>query len=839
MIFSLMMLVALLPLISIAQFSGEPRIIHIPPIKADAGQPITLEARIEGGNEEPTAGYIYHRTPRWGTFRMVEMELDNWNLHGTIPGEDVTTSGIEYYLEAEFPSGDRIMLPLGASGSVLPFKIDVAPVGAGVSRTDPAVEVLSPDPGQRILKDEVIIALLLNQHIRTMNPDSLRLTLNGIDITDRTTISETLVSTVVKRLRPGEHRAALFELKNGRKRRIVGWGFVVAIEEEVRKPAVIPLRGSLSARYDHEDISSRQRDIGRFEGKVDGKLSGLKWGGRFYLTSLSLESKDLQPQNRFLGMVNYEILTVKAGDTQPRFSQFTMWGGHSRGVEVNLKSPHINLDLAAGNMLNKIEGEIARIDNSIDTTYDAGGNILTETNIDTTISPGTYTRWMMAARPGFPIHKYGCLSFNFLKVKDDQSSINYGRNPKDNLVVGSDIELYTPNRRFKFDFEAAISLYNSNIAVEPMSQAEDFEKIIIVNQYFEPLPRDKAILDEDIDKMKLLQKVMDELIRSATAIQTSATVNMFMNELMVGYKTIGRSFRSLGSPSIQTDIKGFSISDRLRLWSNRVYLSIGYDNYQDNVSGSKSKEETLHRRSLSTGLSFYTPPEYPNFNLNRRQYNRENDNKYILILLPDGIEDSTGNPIKDQTATYDFSIDKSLSFLGMGNNLALSYSTSFNEDEYNPDAESKLSSLTMRASSRIGKKLETNLALSRTDQNSFNGSSKVDYNVIAASGRYMLLPAELWLSLGLNLNFARGDASYKPSELRKKTAIDYNRIQTSIGAEYHLTLHHKFRFDAYRTFHSDDGYTEFWDSSVEKEMNKDALPDQDDFVTKIKYTYNF
>ena len=135
--------------------------------------------------------------------------------------------------------------------------------------------------------------------------------------------------------------------------------------------------------------------------------------------------------------------------------------------------------------------------------------------------------------------------------------------------------------------------------------------------------------------------------KCSAAIPISIKLNFFKNELKLGYKSVGRSFKSLGSPGVQTDIKGFSVSDRLRLFNNRIYLNFGFDNYDDNVND--RAETTTNKKTMTGGMSFYTPPSLPNLNFSTRLYNRKNDAEIVYVYLPDGSLDSTGNPVEDQT----------------------------------------------------------------------------------------------------------------------------------------------------------------------------------------------
>lgn len=840
-----------IPTQSIAQFTQPERIVHIPLIKSPANRDIQFEARLEDGSgsgEFPEAAYIYYRQYGQSAFKSIEMILDERQMTGIIPAIDVIVPGIEYYLEVSFPSGITIRYPVNAPHADKPFYISVTPVDAGTVYGDKVVNILSPNPGASIESDEVIIALTFQQQEKKLNLNELRLELNGVDLTKRAIISDEILTLVINHLRPGNHRVTLYQLKDKKKKRLVGWGFYVyAPGKEIRKK-VLPIEGNLSVRYNREDISSKKREITTLDGRVSGNYKNLNLAGRLHL--ISLEKKNSQPQNRFLGLVNYKNLTIKLGDTQPRFSQFTMWGGRSRGVELNYGSSKFSIDLVLGSLLRPIEGT-SKQDTSIVYEISNGDT----TGIDTTINkvtdiPGTYNRMLLALRPGFTISKYGKLSFSFLKAKDKVSSINYGRNPKDNLVFGTDLELFFLNRRVQLTTETSFSMYNGDILYGPMSQAESVKGLIVINQHFEPLPADSAVFDENISTTELGIELLKELFASAMAHQTTLGINYYRNQVNISYKSIGRSFRSLGSPATQTDIKGFSISDRVRLFGNRIYLNLGYESYADNVNG--RAETTEDRKSLSGGISIYTTPEYPNFSFNSRVYNRENDSEIDTVSLPDKSEFITGNPVDDKTLSFDFSADQNFKIWDFDHNAVASFNRSMSEDEYNSDASNDLTSYTLRLSSQRERKLETNLAYSKTSQNSLNKASKIDYHILSTRVRYLLSTRNaLWLSGGINATRAEGGFNPELDDTLISPQYDYHldftRIEFSIGAEAEFTKQHNIGVSMYKVLHTDDGYNTQWDWKP-KEKNKAGrwnstttlnYVKQDDFVTRLWYSYKF
>jgi len=808
------------------------QLLHNPVIDAVAGEPLRIEATVESEASLPTEGRIYYRTPDQEAFSYIEMLIEQMQLTGEIPAEVVKEGEVEYYLEV-YLSGDLTLTYPEGAPETEPILVVVRPARAAPVRGQQAVTVLSPEPGARIYEEQLLIAVSIDQSVRRLNPKALRIELDGEDLTPKASVSEDMVSVVVEKVGYGKHNAALYLVSKERREKLIVWGFMVPAPP-VSPTAMGPVSGKVITSYKHEEIGAHLRNYTYLDGNARGNIGQVDWLARAYVTSL--ERGYLQSQHRFLGGLKYKGLILRAGDTNPRLSEFTLWGARTRGLELNLKSKSFNLGLVWGYMRRSIEGEV-------DSVFTTDPNTGLQ---DTTYSyhRGTYSRRLLAIRPGFPISRNATLSFNVLKVKDDEASIDEGAAtyPKDNLVVGADLGMHFDKRRILFNSEFAISAYNSNTTDTVLSDAEDIEWLITVNQSFEPLPADEEILEAGIGKGTLAKKVFSELLKSSLAHRTSLTLNYFHNELRLGYKSFGRSFRSLGSPTVPFDINGFSIQDRLRLMNNRLYLTLGYEGYQDNVNG--RSETTLDRGIFRWGIAYYTPPEYPNLNFGLRLYNR--DNNGTEVFHPDTSDLVIADTrVDNKTTSYNFSINQSFELGGLDNTAVLFYNASLTDDEISEAAETDLSIFSLSLSSRLGRLLETRAAFSSTNQKSLGGDYENDYNVLSLSGRYMFIPKRLWLNGGLNLTLADGgneslnpdpdDPAADPLTTRS-FKLDFTRMQFSLGAEYLVSQRHSFSLNTYIVSHADDGYLEYWDGHSEK---TEDIVKQNDFVTRLQYTYTF
>jgi len=183
------------------------------------------------------------------------------------------------------------------------------------------------------------------------------------------------------------------------------------------------------------------------------------------------------------------------------------------------------------------------------------------------------------------------------------------------------------------------------------------------------------------------------------------------------------------------------------------------------------------------------------------------------------------------------------------NHARFSFSKSATEDEIAVSEQNNtdLTSYSIGLSSRKGERIESRVSLSMSTQEAYGGNFSTDYNAISAGGKYMLL-SNLWLTGGLGLTLVEGgnDAlNPQPTDQLENTTtprssvIDYNRMQISAGAEFRYKVNHKFALNAYKVFHGDEGSTTYWDNRLEKNKDAPGYIRQDDFVTRLRYSFNF
>lgn len=821
------------------------RIVHIQPGGAISGQTVAIEASIEEAGSLPSEARIYYRASDRDAFAYVEMRMERFRIYGDIPAGATVRNEIEYYLQVELTDGAVLTAPEGAPLSSDPYRLSVRRPGETVVSASDALVILSPNPGESVPPKQVLVAVSILQPIRQIDSSSIRIYYDGTDRTSSARITSELVVLPLATVRPGVHTVTLYSVSGRQREKLLEWSFV-GPQAGLPPASAGMVAGGVSGGWAYEEVSENVRRISYLDAKFNGRQGGLEWAGRAYLSSM--ERGNQQPQNRFVSTLKYGAFRVTGGDAQPRFSEFTLWGVRARGVELNLRSMAFNLDFATGELRRDVEGHTW-----FDTTVVVVGSDTLKSQVDPTrdstiirqrFSYGTYGRQLTAIRPGFPISDNLTLSINVLKARDQVSSIAYGRAPKDNLVFGADIEYLTRNRKFRLTSETAVSMVNNDISGGAMKDAKQIEDLIVVNQHFDPLPTDTSIIAGGVEPVELAGKLWSELIKSSMAHRTDLMLNLYDNEFKVGYKTIGRSFRSFGSPTVLTDVAGLSIQDRIRLLNNRLYLTIGYETYADNVNGRATT--TTDRNIIRAALSVYSPPAYPNVNLGFRTYDRKNDGKKQYVTLDDGRTDSTDTRVDNVQNSFNVSADQSFRYFGWDHLASLGFNTAVTDDKLNPAMDTDLSTISLNLVSRLQQLWEWRLSGAITSQTASKGTTATDYTNFNLMGRYSLIPNQVWLNGSVGMSLADGAVKSsvpQPTDpllfdsTPRQAKVNFSRTEFSLWGDWTPNLKHSVTISLYQALHGDDGFIEYWSGRKDHNKDRSSFVDQDDRAVRLIYGY--
>jgi hypothetical protein len=239
---------------------------------------------------------------------------------------------------------------------------------------------------------------------------------------------------------------------------------------------------------------------------------------------------------------------------------------------------------------------------------------------------GTYARNFLAIRPSFGSGENFQFGLTYMKSKDDIGSIAYGTYPKENLVAGADLLLAFDNQKVRWASQAALSLENNDISPGSYTD-EEIDEFEGVN---DPLKTPQQIEDakKEADDLKKIAKIVRSLITvnsglsplnpikgmPSLAVESELSLNYLNNFLRAMLFRRGIAYASFGNDFVQNDIAGINISDRVRMFNNKIMASVSYETKSNNTQNDAMTPTTTYN-TLNTSITAYPSAELPSFTI--------------------------------------------------------------------------------------------------------------------------------------------------------------------------------------------------------------------------------
>lgn len=260
------------------------------------------------------------------------------------------------------------------------------------------------------------------------------------------------------------------------------------------------------------------------------------------------------------------------------------------------------------------------------------------------------------------------------------------------------------------------------------------EKIITVNEYLFPSnPVGKGL--------------------PSISLESSLNLNYLNNYLTGLFFRRGASYVSFGNDFLQTDVQGFLVSDRIRMFDNRVYLSLSYERKQDNTADTKEGTTTFGYFNSSLTVS---PVNFPSFTLGFGFNDRIAD--FNAISGSDSSV-STITKFADET-TNRFYVGANHDFTAMGNRqsvaLVLSIASKKDRTFYRSNQDNMFLQLSWTSEYRIPLQTVVGFGISnnKNDLQTFTPlgadslltTTEFNYTSVTLGARYRLLGDKLRLA---------------------------------------------------------------------------------------------
>ncbi len=780
---------------------------HFPVTRAEQGRPLNISVQLQSSSMTPVYVRVYFRQMHEQNYRHVSLRGSMNTYSGVIPGQYVQPPAIQYFIVALYPNQKVISLPemnpYGRPYEVIVEESDIAPPPAEepVQSTKPEIPdsvrqamtaadasevemiILSPEPGEIVPADEVVIAASFIGAEEGVDSTTIRITLDGQDVTHYAETSPYIVNLSPPRLLPGEHTVVVWAKDTfGKTLKPVSWSFAVASDGQAEGwLEEKPYEGRAFAEFRQERYADVSLDIKNVGGNIEGTAGPFAYRGQAYLTSL--EDRFFQPRNRFSLMVESKYLNFGFGDVYPYFHELAMWGRRVRGFMGGFNLGWVNFQVAYGQTLRAV-------------------------NPDSTRS-GTFRQDLFAGRLSIGSGEKFQLGLMAVKGKDRTTSVS-NRNlmnatPKDNLVAGADLMLALDSRRFELKGSVAFSLTTNDISNGPATKAQ------IDSTFGVSLPFDPASL-KNILVLNESTVPLDPLGMTSLAYQVAVNLNYFGHFLQVGYKQIGPDYVTFGHTYLRGNIRGLFVNDRIGFLNNKIFATIGFEDYKDNF-GREDDNPELTLRTVNIGLSIYPGPYWPNFNFSIRNYLRNNGvDSLLTTTLTPGTVDTTDSREKSLTRDINLNVSYDFNLLNLRHTATLSMISSRLIDQYSSTrpstfgAQDLVTTVQMLSlKSEFDQPLSTSLTLATNRNESTGGKSVIQFDVVTARADYRMLNDRLSVYGGIN--YIKASGQQLSTTLTTLAIVNYTQTGILLGATYRPNPHHNLMLDVELSDYKDTGKT--------------------------------
>ncbi len=881
---------------------------HQQPTTVVRGELTSLEFLVPGVTQNDVQeAILFYRYDEALGYEQSELNFQSGIFDIGLQVDDEDASTLEYYFQLTLRNGQEILFPEN-DPSDAPVRVEIVdsenvsnqPRNSGIDYT-----ILSPEPGDAIAPNDVVIAIALFYDINELEEGEFRLFIDDRDVTELADTSDYFISYVPKGLQNGTHTIRLNYLTSSQTYLVEQWDFDVVDPSRARTDDFVtgnrnrPI-GNIELGARSQNIAGNSNDAYTARTNISGSYGALRYSLNGFFTSQ--ESNRLQPQNRFGANIRVgNWLRLNAGHVYPNLSRLTIDGRRIYGLnsELRLLKESFNIQFLYGEINRKVNNLYQGVTrNEID---DGAGNV-----VDTTytlnyenLGKGTFTRKITGGRVAFGNERKFQLGIHAMKVEDDTTSIfnirdyntlldasptlysnltledrqKLSDNPdlltiqngsvqaRGNFVAGADLRMGLASNRIQLRSETVVSALNNNIyggsltvqraddlgfdiEQQDADLLESISRLIIINENMNVLPI--RVKDFSSDSAEAEVFFPTSLIGSNSEL----SINYPANNFKLQYRWVGPNFNSLANSTIRKDIAGFTATDRFRLLQNRVYVTLGFETLEDNVTG--NKDATTQSNTYRTNISWYpVSRDLPRVSAGFRFRTRDNSvNRFNPNLAPNLENASVQNfvisgadtlltptPKENTTLNLSGSITQQFEWMDIIHDASLSINNLNTTDEVFAFGDVQSSAVSFNLSSRFNTlDLRTQLGITINNTETGNGQTDIRIFGMYAGGSYFLLDRKLnlngRLAITSNTSTTRNlivepsvDGDNDPSNdyfvlSDTRNTSDFGTFVIQAGAQYDINNYHSFIFDANFT-------------------NVTGAGNSNDSIVSLRYLFNF
>ncbi len=695
-------------------------------------------------------------------FIRMDMIINGNTANATINEEYVLPPSLEYYIFISLKTGEPQTYPMGIEQGVTPLQITIQ----GVSQKDKEIIVLSPQAGEIFSEEDALISISFFNAPDNVDISRTKLFINDEDITSKALFAGDMVIVGSENIPIGFASSKVLRIdifdKEGNSYHSVQRSFQVVTAAVAKMiESQWKTSGSIRGEARNESFESQStfyKNLTAYASLSDGYWSA---DGNVYVTSE--ERATQQPFNRFsLNLQGGDWLKLKAGDSYPRFPNLILDGKRVRGFSGEINLGFINVNAAYGETERSIEGTLLKRIKAQDVYLDPNVIPINQSKYGDPyglVQFGTFNRNLLAVRPSFGSGESFQFGLSYLHSKDDTKSIDFGIRPQENIVVGTDLMFGFDNQNILFTSQAAVSVINKDIATGSLTDAQ-------IDEVFGP----KSNFDYDVEQIKKFRDIIGNFITfnqylgplnpqefASLAAEAALSLNYLNNSIKASYIYRGNDYQSFGQSFIRTDVKGINIVDRIRMFDNKVFISVGYEKLEDNLQ--KTKIATTSYQTINASVSVFPRADFPNITVGFNRF--FNNNGLLKTNAANGmyaIDDIT-NRVSVQMS-YDLT-------LYVRHSTSLTFSTSNREDNGFSNSDASFNAASFNINSYWAKDLSSVFGFAFSSSKIM--ASEFKYLSLNIGGRYYMLDNKLLLSAMISPSFG-----------------DYERLSVDVSADYNV-----------------------------------------------------
>jgi len=564
-------------------------------------------------------------------FKVKEMEIIGNTASLKIPASEVRLPMLIYYFVISLNNGTIETYPTGIPQQATPIEVTIY----SQSEKEKEIIILSPAEEEILSIDDFFVSVSLMKVSDDVDKSLTKIYLNNLDITSKSIISGDVIvfnpNNFPEIISYGNQNliVSIFN-KDGSLYSKVERNFSVAKNyREVQNIEGINWSADFQAESRNESFGSLSTMYNNFTANLTSTYYDWTMKGYGYITSE--ENIKSQPRNRYSVGIYSDWLYLKAGDNYPVFPELIMNGKRVRGFNGGIAFGFLNIDAAYGEINRGVNGKLLNFYSADNKPFQSNIIAVDSSKYGFPFAEaefGTFNRNVFAVRPSFGKGENFQLGLTYLHSKDDLKSIKFGSKPEENVVIGTDLKLAFDDQRILFRGQSAFSLFNKDITDGTLSDSE-------IDSLF---GGEGSTLNIDPGSIKDVKKVMGKFITvnenigplnpqelSSLGAEAEMQLNYFDNQLRTSYIYRGNDYTSFGQDYLRKDVAGINISDRFRMIDNKVFLTFGFENLNDNLQ--KTKLSTTNYRTINSSVSFFTRSDFPDITFGYTRFNNENDIK--------------------------------------------------------------------------------------------------------------------------------------------------------------------------------------------------------------------